>query len=225
MEQATGSLEEMRAVLEFLAEKDGLPCAEFIEKNLRAIRQKKIEDLERGFYGLDDAERKLLLARLGAAQAAPQAAPSSLRPGAAYEQSEKYSLNQLENMSPQDLVKSRPRVIWINQAPAEVKNWKEASLAFVRALVKEGHLTKERLPFYPNPRSAKAFVSPFPAQPNGKSDGLFEKAADNFYVDIKHNAKYHVLNMLRSLRALGLLGKWEVELEFRDGLSLDGRHL
>lgn len=115
-----------------------------------------------------------------------------------------------------DLVKSKPVLLIINGETIKVKSWKEVSVEFIRFLINKNDLSVNDLPLCPNPRSAKAFVNSIPGQPPGSGKtGLFVKIADNFYVDIKLNAKYHILNIWRTLELLNLTQKYDIYIGLR----------
>lgn len=211
------SLEELWRVLAFLAARKGSSVENFIDDCLLAMRDEEIDSLANHFMNLSEAEKERFFSKLGLScdfSKKEEAAPSSPPPPCL--RRKKYSLEQLKDMGVQELVKSKPSRLWINQTAYEAGSWKDVCVLFVRALLRNNLLNEDLLPFYPSGTSRKAFINSFPGQPNGSGAGLFVKAADNVYVDIKQNAKYCVLNIWRTLLAFHIQDKWKIELEFKD---------
>lgn len=211
------SLAELWKVLAYLAARKGVTVENFIDDCLLAMRNEEIDSLANRFRDLSEAEKARFFSKLGIScdlskkEDAGASSPPPLRLAR-----QKYNLEQLKDMGVEELVKSKPSRLWINQTPFDAASWKEVCALFVQTLSKNNLIKPGFLPFYPSRSSRKAFISAFPGQPNGSRAGLFVKAADNIYVDIKQNAKYCVLNIWRTLLALQLQDKWKIELEFKD---------
>lgn len=173
-----------------------------IEKFLSTLDGKK-QIIFRQILSLPESEQEAIFSALAQQECA---------------QSKKYPLIQLMNRKPVDLLKSKPRRLWINNVSLEVKSWKEVDIYFVKTLISQNLLQKKDLPFYPNSASGKAFINSVPHHPIRKYEGNFVKVEDGFYVDYKYNAPKHIQNIGRTLEKLGLLEKWTVEFGFKDYL-------
>lgn len=124
-----------------------------------------------------------------------------------------HGLSYFLDFSISELTRTKPSLLIINGESFKVGSWKDLALQFVRFLAHKKELCRGQLPLRPNPRSRKAFVNFFPGQPpdSGRS-GLFEKALEGFYVDIKFNARYHIMNIKNTLDFLGLAGRYDVKI-------------
>lgn len=89
----------------------------------------------------------------------------------------------------------------------------EATVNFVKNLIDNNDISSGQLPFKCNDNSTKIYINSNAAQTQGK-DGNFRYVCDRFYVDIKYNGKYHILNMLRTLEKLGVKAKYNIKFLF-----------
>lgn len=215
MDDIPFSIQELWQALTFLAGQKGLEPEKFITN---ILQEQKMNELLNLFSTLDEEQKQHILSKLGINAESKRKLSPPTPSEQACEESKRYSLNQLLSLEPADMTKSKPKKIWINSVPIEVKNWKEVAVNFVKALLSQNLLQKKDLPFYPNPASGKAYINSIPRQPISSYDGLFVKVDEDFYVDYKYNAKYHILNIWRTLEKLGLQDEWNVEFEMRDCL-------
>lgn len=220
MEKHLFTYDELWETLKFLAQKENITPENFVAGILSQIKQQKIDNLAQQFMNLDSAERQELLTKLGLPVLAHSSEQEKNINCPTLSPNPIFQLQQLKDMEVGILVKSKPGRFWLNGNVFDVQSWKDVTICFVRALINGDLLRREMLPFYPSPKSRKAYVNFFPGQPNGSSAGLFVKINDNFYVDIKHNAKYHVLNIWWTLCALKLQDNWKLALELKN-MNLD----
>lgn len=123
----------------------------------------------------------------------------------------RFSLSYLVKKEVNELVKTKPIQLIINNDCFEVNSWTDVSRQFIRYLVDKGDLRNMDLPLCPSDRSPKAFVNSFGGQPKGvEADSNFIKVTDGFYVDSKYNAKYHLLNIWRTLKKLNIVNRYEI---------------
>lgn len=211
MNDTNYTFQDLWEIIEFLSFQEGQTAQQFIS----GIRQKisehdqKLAFLSEQLLSLSKHERTELLKKIDdycPAQSMEDAISKSL-PG-------RYALAELIDFNVESMVRTKPEALYINGEKLSVHSWKDLSIAFVNFLIDNGDLKRENLPFCPNKNSPKAFVNFFPGQPaNVRQAGLFVKIRENFYVDIKHNAKYHILNLWWSLEALNISNKYSIEIE------------
>ncbi|MCH5277281.1 MAG: hypothetical protein J1E80_05535 [Desulfovibrionaceae bacterium] len=125
-----------------------------------------------------------------------------------------FNINELYTWETSELVKKKPKKLCIDQYSYDVKHWSELTCLFVKFLITHGDLKKENLPIRFH-KTGKAFVNSIPKQPsdaNG-SDGMFREVADGFYVDVKYNVRYHIMNMVNILKKLSIPQKYNIYIQ------------
>lgn len=210
MNHNTYVYQDLWEVIEFLALEAGQTASEFISHIKRKINEhdQKLAFLSEQLLSLSEHERMELLKKLDF-----PAGNNCIRP-TLQSSPGRYALAELVNFDVESLVHTRPVALYINGEKIVVRYWKDLSITFINRLIDNGDLGTENLPFCPNRKSPKAFVNFFPGQPaNVRPAGLFVKVRDNFYIDIKHNAKYHILNLWWSLEYLHIKNKYNIEIE------------
>lgn len=242
MPPITLSCSKMEKILQFLADEQNKKFSDFIEEIDARMRQKeeRLNFLATEMAALSAIDREKVLEKardsrlelnsdmrkqIEADQASviPQAHQAAA--GAASLPTQEASANLSPKIRPlssfldmpvSELTHSKPELLIINGESIKISSWKELILAFVRYLVSKKEITSDMLPLCPNPRSRKALINSIPAQPPGSGkSGLFEKLSDKFYVDIKYNAKYHLLNIWQTLDFLDLRPKYDVRIALR----------
>lgn len=239
------TLTDMEKLLHFLAAEQNMDYDEFIEKIEAQMLEKeeKLNYLAKEMSNLSNMDRKILLEKINAEGCSglsqksheirhqreaspaylPEANPvktcdfsSPIINTETAPSSKIFPLSYFMGMSIADLTHTKPELLIINGESMKISSWKDLSIAFVRYLFSKKDLTMDHLPLCPNPRSSKAFVNFIPAQPPGSGkSGLFEKLSDQVYVDIKYNAKYHLLNIWQTLDFLGLRSKYDIKIAMR----------
>ena len=121
----------------------------------------------------------------------------------------RYSLEELESFSAEELSKSEPTLLEINGTRKHVHNWTSLVLAFVTQLSIDGFLHDSALPIKIRGRSEKYFISREPVQPFGRKAD-FRKVGESLYVDVKYNAYSHINNLISALESIMIKGVYKV---------------
>lgn len=212
MEENKFSHEDLVEVIAFLAKEKNILPEEFINENKEKINQQKIEssDLFDKFTKLDKNQQHKILQQLEniICKNNNKKPTSSI-----VKKYDAVPINELNYLDTNELVKTKPSVFFIDDKKFDVNSWADVTDNFVKHLIINGDITKYDLPFSNNDRSSKVYINSVGEQPNGK-DGFFHKIADGFYVDIKYNAKYHILNILRTLKKLSITNKYNIKIGF-----------
>lgn len=207
MEEKNYSNEDLISVINFLAKEKNIPPDELISNSMKKIDEEKVElsNIMSQISQLDKIDQERLKLHIH------DVIEKSNRKNA--DMIDPKSINYLSELGAEDLVKTSPKVLYINDEKFFVKNWAEATDIFVKRLIDDNHITKDLLPFYNSDKTSKAYINNSDRHQNGK-DGFFHKIYDGFYVDIKYNAKYHVLNMLRTLQKLSIQHIYDIKIQF-----------
>lgn len=209
MEKGKFSYEMLYEVVAFLAKKKGATMEIYVDSIKKEIESERVMNafLE-NFEKLSDDDQALMLHRL-------EKRRSELLKNTEAEKhsdvSGRFSLTCLVKKEVNELVKTKPIQLIIDNDCFEVNSWTDVSCRFVNYLVDKGDLRNMDLPLCPSERSQKAFVNSFGGQPEGvEAESNFIKVTDGFYVDSKYNAKYHLLNIWRTLKKLNIENKYEI---------------
>lgn len=205
--------QDLWEIIEFLAFQEGKTANQFISRIRQEINEhdQKLAFLSEQLLSLSKHERNELLKKIDNDNNVPTEYVDKAISKSLFG---KYALQELIDFNVESMVRTKPEALYINGEKLSVHSWKDLSIAFVNYLIDHGDLKRENLPFCPNKNSPKAFVNFFPGQPaNVRQAGLFVKIRENFYVDIKHNAKYHILNLWWSLETLDINNKYSIEIE------------
>lgn len=97
----------------------------------------------------------------------------------------------------------QPRAFFDRALQIAVENWADLDKQLVSWLVREGHLTKAKLPIHNYAYRGKYFINDKPQHKEARFDGLWHQVGD-FYVDTKYNAQAHINNLLSTLKQLGV---------------------
>ena len=97
----------------------------------------------------------------------------------------------------------KPRAFFDRALELAVHEWADLDQVLVDWLVREGHLTKSKLPIHNYARLGKYFINDTPHHKKSSADGNWHKVGD-FYVDTKYNAESHIKNLLSTLEQLGV---------------------
>lgn len=111
---------------------------------------------------------------------------------------------RLAALQQEDLTKSRPFAIIIEDKKIRTNNWSDACLKLVDWLVQNDHLSNKDLPILNAAGRDKYFINSKPVHSLASMDGEWKEVSENIWIDVKYNAKYHVRNMTTTLKALGL---------------------
>ena len=213
MEEKKFSYERLSQIIKFLAKKEGVSMEIYIssvqkEMESEALMASFIEN----FQKLPATQQAYVMRALEKqAEGRQENVAKPIRRAALGE----YALVELVKKDVGDLVKTKPCGMKIDGVPFETKSWTEVSCQFVKFLIDKKELTSADLPLCPSDRSAKAFVNSYAGQPKGvNADSNFLKVADGFFVDSKYNAKYHLLNIWRTLKKLNIESKYNILLYF-----------
>lgn len=207
MEENTYSNEDLISVIRFLAKEKNIPPDDLISNSMKKIDEEKIElsNIMGKISQLDKIDQEKLKLHIDDIIERSNKKNNDLV--------DPKSLNYLSELGAEDLVKTSPKVLYINTEKFFVKNWAEVTDIFVKRLIDDKYITKDILPFFNSDRTSKAYINNIDRHQNGKN-GYFHKIYDNFYVDIKYNAKYHVLNMLRTLQKLSIQHVYDIKIQF-----------
>jgi len=107
----------------------------------------------------------------------------------------------LPHMTFDDTVK--PRAFFDRALEIAVRDWADLDQLLVEWLVREGHLTKSKLPIHDHAGRGKYFINNTPHHGKSGAKGNWHNVRD-FYVDTKYNAKSHIKNLLTTLEQLGV---------------------
>ncbi|MCH5277392.1 MAG: hypothetical protein J1E80_06105 [Desulfovibrionaceae bacterium] len=123
-----------------------------------------------------------------------------------------FSLEKLSKLEMSELSKTKPSAIIINKNKIEVNSWTDATINFVKILIINGDIKQEDLPFYLDDKQKTIYIDSIDnKQLNGK-DGGFREVDEGFYVNIRYNAKYHILNIMKVLKNLSISEKYEIRI-------------
>jgi len=209
-----GRIEHARLIeiIKFLASEKGIAMDIFIEEIETAIEKKKDDtsNLMELLMSLPSAEReKILNEFMTPVQKTSKGDKLSTQSNSP---SGRFQLKALEKFGINELTNTKPSKLYIDNKEMHIKSWSDATISFIGHLILSGDLRKDNLPLYLSDRSSKAFVNETGEKDKDK-DGIFKKVAEGFYVDVKYNAKYHILNMVRALERLNIASKYFIEIE------------
>lgn len=207
MEEKTYSNEALLSVINFLAKEKNILPDDLISNSMKKIDEEKIElsNIMNKISQLDKIDQEKLKLHINEVIERSNKKNIDLL--------DPKSINYLSGLGAEELVKTSPKVLYINDEKFFVKNWAEATDIFVKRLIDDKYITKDLLPFFNSDKTSKAYINNTDKHQNGK-DGFFHKIYDGFYVDIKYNAKYHVLNMFRTLQKLAIQHVYDIKIQF-----------
>jgi hypothetical protein len=96
-----------------------------------------------------------------------------------------------------------PRAFFDRALEVQVDRWADLDRLVVAWLVREGHLTKNKLPIHNHAKGGKYFINDRPGHSREDLDGDWCEV-EGFYVDTKYNARSHIKNLLAALEQLDL---------------------
>jgi hypothetical protein len=96
-----------------------------------------------------------------------------------------------------------PRAFFDRALEVSVDNWADLDRLVVAWLVREGHLTIDRLPVKNYAGRNKYYINSQPRHAVPGMDGDWHKVG-TLFVDTKYNAQAHINNILSALRQLGV---------------------
>ena len=207
MEIDTFSHEDLMSVIRFLAKEKNISPEDLIFSILKRIDEEKTElsNIMNKISQLDKSDQDKLKIHINDVIERSNQRKNCL--------SDPKSLQYLSVLDTEELVKTSPKILYINNDKFFVKTWAEATDIFVKRLIDDKYVTKDILPFFNSDKTSKAYINNTNKHQNEK-DGVFHKIYDGFYVDIKYNAKYHILNMLRTLNKLSVQHIYDIKIQF-----------
>lgn len=207
MEDKTYSQEDLVSVIKFLAKEKNILPDELISIIMKKIDEEKLElsNIMDKISQLNKVDQEKLKLHINDIIEKSNKKDNVLL--------DPKSLQYLSTLGAEDLVKTSPKLLYINNEKFFVKKWAEATDIFVKRLIDDKYITIKMLPFFNTDKTSKAYINNTDRHQNGK-DGVFHKIYDGFYVDIKYNAKYHVLNMLRTLKKLSISHIYDIKIQF-----------
>lgn len=95
----------------------------------------------------------------------------------------------------------RPHTFHDGVTAVAVRYWTELDIVFVGWLVRNHHLTVDKLPLLDHAGKGKYFINSQPVHKHPDKDGKW-KSVGIYCVDTKYNADAHIKNLLAALQAL-----------------------
>lgn len=209
MEEEKLSYEALSQIIKFLAKKEGVSMDMYVSSIQKEMASEAaMEAFFENFQRLSPTQQAQVMRAL---EKRVEGRPENVANPVRRATSGEYALVELVKKDVGDLVKTKPSGMKIDGVFFEVKSWTDLSCRFVKFLIDKKDLSSANLPLCPSDRSPKAFVNSYPGQPKGvDADSNFLKVVDGFYVDSKYNAKYHLLNIYRTLKKLNIESKYNI---------------
>lgn len=111
------------------------------------------------------------------------------------------TVDELVRMTFDDSV--RPRAFFDGPLEVTVDDWADLDRQLVAWLVRQGYLTRSKVPIHNHAQRGKYFINDNPRHSQPNFDGDWHKVG-HFYVDTKYNAQSHISNLLSALEQLGV---------------------
>ncbi|WP_280120265.1 hypothetical protein [Sangeribacter muris] len=202
--------EDALEILTFLAKEKNITLKEFIDEyKAKIIKQKEeVSELINKFISLDKNQQEKIKKKLF------DAINKSNFSDDVIDKNNDIDIYELAKLDVNELVKTKPFEVNINNLKIDVSSWADVTDNFVKDIIINNYIKSEDLPFYNNDRSSKAYITNIDKHLNGK-DGVFHKIIEGFYVDVKYNAKYHILNIIRTLDKLNLKDIYNIRVSIR----------
>ncbi|MGM0588696.1 MAG: hypothetical protein ACQETE_09800 [Bacteroidota bacterium] len=112
-----------------------------------------------------------------------------------------------------DLVKSKPFSVKINNDKYDINSWTELDETVVNWLIKNELLKRSSLPIYAT--SNKYFLNIKPSHTSKSYDGKWKEIVDGIFIDTKFNAPSHIRNILNLIEQLSINEKCNIKLAIK----------
>lgn len=96
-----------------------------------------------------------------------------------------------------------PRAFFDRARERLVEDWADLDRHLVAWLIREGHLTRDKLPIHNHAKRGKYYINLKPEHSAPSFDGDWHQVRE-FFVDTKYNASAHVRNITAAFEHLGL---------------------